>query len=224
MYSFSHVSLFLIIPALTSLPSFALPEPTVSTYKKAITNNLDLIPRASLPQGDISPALSHVVPRHVEKEDSSSPLHLPKRQAGLAWGPVYIGNLKLTLTNPHDGYAGPKFPMANHVNFHVDRQDPGPRGTYSPVVNLHIVKYAPGGATDVGGNCLYVWDSVTGATVFDNCFDEFGDAIAEGVAAIKAFVDTLLQNADAIAYVAVLAALAAALVAAIGGLAAVAVV
>lgn len=69
-----------------------------------------------------------------------------------------------------------------------------------------------------------MWDSVTRATVFDSCFDEFGDAIAEGVAAIKAFVDTLLENADAIAYVAVLAALAAALVTAIGGLAAVAVV
>ncbi|KAL9607417.1 MAG: hypothetical protein Q9167_007670 [Letrouitia subvulpina] len=223
MFSFFHFSFLLIIPTLTSLLSLALPGPAVSTPKKANTNNLDLISRASLPETDISPALAHVVPRHLEEEKSFPALDLSKRAAGLAWGPVYIGNLKLSLTNPHMGYAGPKFPNANHINFHVDRQDPGPRGTYSAIVNMHIVKYAPGGDTNAGDSCLYVWDSVTGTTVFDSCFDEFGDAIAEGVAAIKSFVDTLLENADAIAYVAVLAALAAALVVAIGGLGVVAV-
>ncbi|KAL9046366.1 MAG: hypothetical protein Q9214_000784 [Letrouitia sp. 1 TL-2023] len=223
MYLPSQVSLFLIIPALISLPSLALPGPTVSTPKKAITKNLDLTPRASLLEADISSALPHVISRHIEKANSFPPLDLSKRQARLFWGPIYIGNLKLSLTNPHIGYAGPKFPMANHVNFHVDRQDPGPRGTYSRIVNMHIVKYAPGGATEGGGSCLYVWESETRDTVFDSCFDEFGDAIAEGVEAIKAFVDPLWENADTIAYIAVLVALAAALVTAIGGLVAVAV-
>ena len=54
---------------------------------------------------------------------------LQLRQAGLAWGPVAVANPKLYLTNPHTGYAGPKFPSAEHVNFHVDRADAGPRGT-----------------------------------------------------------------------------------------------
>ena len=58
----------------------------------------------------------------ISSRNNVDPQDLEKRQAGLAWGPVYIGNLKLSLTNPHDGYAGPKFPYANHVNFHVDKQ------------------------------------------------------------------------------------------------------
>src|SRR5271169_4568694 len=129
---------------------------------------------------------------------------LEKRQAGLAWGPEYVGNLKLYLTNPHDGYAGPKFPYANHVNFHVDKQ--APKNSYVPVVNLHIVKYSSSGKV-----CLYAWDSVTKTTIFDSCFDDFSTAIAEGVAAAKNFVDALLRAADFIAAIAILAALVIAL-------------
>jgi len=156
-----------------------------------------------------------------KSEDISVPglqLDLQKRQAGgagLFWGPVYIGNLKLYLTNPHEGYAGPKFPWANHVNFHVDKQ--APRNTYTPVVNLHIVKY-----TSQGKSCLYAWDSVTKQTVFDSCFDDFGTAIAEGVNAAKNFVDALLQAADFIAAVAIIAALAFALATVLASLGAVA--
>lgn len=71
--------------------------------------------------------------------------------AGLAWGPVNIRNLKLYLTKPHIGYAGPKFPKANHVNFHVDKS--APRNKWTAVVNMHIVKYKRGGSF-----CLYAWD------------------------------------------------------------------
>jgi hypothetical protein len=141
---------------------------------------------------------------------------LQQRQAGLAWGPVYIGNLKLYLTNPHDGFAGPKFPNANHVNFHVDKQ--APRNSYTPVVNLHIVKYISSGKT-----CLYAWDSVTRTTVFDSCFDDFSSAVTECVAAVKNFVDALLKVADIVAAVAIIAALVVALAAAFTSLAAVAV-
>ena len=143
-------------------------------------------------------------------QHSSNQLNLHRRQASLAWGPVTVGNLKLTLTNPHVGYAGPKYPSAEHVNFHVDRKDAGPRGTYSSVVNMHIV-------TDTnkkdGSVCLYAWDSVTDTTVFDQCADEIGDAITQCVAAIKDFVDTLLRNANFVASVAVGIALVAALTA-----------
>src|SRR5437762_131614 len=95
-------------------------------------------------QGALSHSHNAILPEESEDVLVSKPDHdLQKRQAGLAWGPVYIGNLKLYLTNPHDGYAGPKFPNANHVNFHVDKQ--APRNSYTEVVNLHIVKYTSHG-------------------------------------------------------------------------------
>ncbi|KAL6716509.1 hypothetical protein ACLMJK_006076 [Lecanora helva] len=162
--------------------------------------------------------LPHSVPASTSDQNS-----LPKRQAGLAWGPIYIGNLKLSLTNPHMGYAGPKFPNANHVNFHVDKEDPGPRKTYSEVVNMHIVKYTRGGGEGGSSSCLYAWDSVTKTTVFDECTDDFAEAIEKCVEAVKGFVDTLLRNADFVASVAIIAALVVALAAALASLGAVAV-
>jgi hypothetical protein len=126
------------------------------------------------------------------------------RSAGLAWGPIPIGNLKLSLTNPHIGYAGPKFPSANHVNFHVDRK--APKNTYKPVVNLHMVKYSR-----AKQQCLYAWDSVTGKVVFDSCFDNFGEAIKEGVKAAKGFVEELLKAANWLASFVIIAALVIAL-------------
>lgn len=157
--------------------------------------------------------LPAIAPMYTEDQND-----LLKREAGLAWGPIYIGNLKLSLTNPHNGPAGPKFPNAPHVNFHVDKQDPGPRKTYSEVVNMHIVKYSSG-----EGSCLYAWDSVTETTVFDECTDDFTDAIRKCVSAVKEFVDTLLKNADLIASIAIIAALVVALAVALASLGVVAV-
>jgi hypothetical protein len=151
-----------------------------------------------------------VVPKSIDDD-------LQKREsAGLRWGPVNIGNLKLYLTNPHMGFAGPKFPNANHVNFHVDKE--GARKSYTSVVNMHIVKYSSGGKS-----CLYIWDSVTRTTVFDNCFDDFSKAIPRGVQAIKDFVDSLLRNADFFASIVIIGALVVAVAAAIASLGVVAV-
>lgn len=86
---------------------------------------------------------------------------------------------------------------------------------------MHIVKYE---SQSTGGQCLCAWDSKTDATVFDNRFDEFLDALSQGMSAIKGFEDTILSNADPIAYVGVIAALGTALLAALVGLGAVAVV
>jgi hypothetical protein len=141
-----------------------------------------------------------------------------RESAGLFWGPKEIGNLKLYLTKPHMGWAGPKFPNANHVNFHVDKKSSRP-GKWDSVVNLHIVKYTHGGK----GFCLYAYDSVTKKVVFDNCFDSFGPAIAKCVSAIKDFVDTLLRNADWIASIIIIGALVVALASCLTGLAVVAV-
>jgi hypothetical protein len=140
---------------------------------------------------------------------------LKRASAELYWGPVYIGNLKLSLTNPHDGYAGPKFPNANHVNFHVDKK--GAKNKYDEVVNMHIVKYHQG-----SNFCLYAWDSVTKKVVFDKCFDDIVPAIAACVDAIKNTVDDILKAADFIAAIAVIAVLIVVMTAALGSLAAVA--
>ena len=86
---------------------------------------------------------------------------------------------------------------------------------------MHIVKYE---SQSTGGRCLYAWDSETDTTVFDSCFNDFSDALSEGVIAIKEFVDTMLSNADPIAYVGVIAALGTALLVALVGLGAVAIV
>ena len=71
----------------------------------------------------------------------SSPLQLLdiKYYYGVFQGAVSklpcVCNLKLSLTNPHDGYAGPTFPSANHVNFHVDKIV-SPGNSYVAVVNF----------------------------------------------------------------------------------------
>ncbi|RFU35638.1 hypothetical protein B7463_g733, partial [Scytalidium lignicola] len=143
---------------------------------------------------------------------SDKELH-ERESAGLYWGPKYLGNLKLYITHPHMGYAGPKFPKANHINVHVDKK--GAKNKYKEVVNLHVVKYKSG----AGKQCLYIWDSVTSKVVFDKCFDDFEGAIAEGVSAIKSFVEDLLKAANFFAAIVIIALLVVALTAAIGGLA-----
>ena len=215
---FSNLSLTIFTPIsllLILLPS-VLSAPQPIDIANIPENTLD---RRSASEDDYLPML---IPREASPTLVSRIItpDLLKRQAGLAWGPIYIGNLKLSLTNPHDGYAGPKFPNANHVNFHVDKKEDGdPRQTYNPVVNMHIVKYENG----EGSQCLYIWESQTDSVVFDSCFDDFTDAIQEGVSAVKEFVDDLLKEADFIASFAIIAALVVALVAALTTLGAVAV-
>lgn len=126
--------------------------------------------------------------------------------AGLYWGPVYVGNLKLAMTNQHFGYAGPKVGHTDHVNFHVDR-----RGTwgYDEVANFHITK-----STGAGGKtCIYIWDSETRRVVFDNCMDNFTTVARSAAQAAKDFVGTLLGNADWIAFLAIAALVVVVLVA-----------
>lgn len=150
---------------------------------------------------------------------SSQELQARQRDGvGLMWGPIPVGNLQLSMTNPHEGPCGPKFPSDTtpHVNFHVDKK--GPRLKYVPVVNLHIVKYS----STKGKTCLYAWDSVTKKLVFDNCFDNWAEAIPALADAAKNFVDALLKAADFFAAVAILAVLVIVITTAVEALAVVA--
>jgi len=137
----------------------------------------------------------------------------PSGSAGLRWGPYEVGPLKLYITNPHTGYAGPKFGVAPHINVHVDRK--AERNKYKEVVNLHVVKYTKGGK-----QCLYMWDSKSGKTVFDKCFDNYKDAAKDAVKTAKEVVDAVMEGVGFVAKIAAMVALGVALLAALllGGL------
>lgn len=115
--------------------------------------------------------------------------------ANLAWGPVDIGNLRFKMTNPHNGWAGPKFPNANHVNFHVEKKS---GRSYKSVANYHIVKYSSGSS-----NCMYIYESHSRSVVLDQCFNSWRSAVTESAKAMKAFSKTLLDNANWIATIAI---------------------
>lgn len=112
-----------------------------------------------------------------------------------------MGNLKLYVTNTHMGYAGPKFPHASHVNFHVDKKV---GRKYVSVANFHITKYKRGQAV-----CLYVWESNNRKTVFDNCSDDWLKAAEGAVNAIAHVSRTLLSNADFFAFLVIVGILGA---------------
>ncbi|MCJ1275891.1 hypothetical protein MMC21_003696 [Puttea exsequens] len=194
-----HLLLLLLAYSLT-VSVLSAPADTGTLFT---SNTRDLARREAISQ--LVPFIGH----------SESPSEISKREsAELYWGPKYVGNLKLTITNPHVGYAGPKFPNANHINVHVDKKGPPPREKYVPVVNLHVVKYSSGESS----NCLYMWDSETKAVVFDSCFDDFTDAIGDAVKAVKETVEDVLENADFLAKIIVIGALVAALIAVISSL------
>ena len=133
----------------------------------------------------------------------------PAGSAGLRWGPYNVGPLKLYITNPHTGYAGPKYGVAPHINVHVDRK--AERNTYREVINLHVVKYTQKG----GKQCLYMWDSKSSKVVFDKCFDDFKTAAREGVEAAKEVLEKVMEGVGFVARIAATVALGVALVAAI---------
>jgi hypothetical protein len=134
------------------LLSFSFISTTLATPVDSGALSTPLKREAEVEAELLSPHTSPLDKRITSALPLSGYIDLLKRaSAELYWGPVYVGNLKLSLTNPHNGYAGPKFPNANHVNFHVDKK--GAKNKYDEVVNMHIVKYHQG-----GNFCLYAWD------------------------------------------------------------------
>lgn len=112
--------------------------------------------------------------------------------AGLYWGPIYAGNLKLYMTNAHTGYAGPKVGVAPHTNFHVDTKSG--RG-YVPAANFHITKYSVGSRT-----CTYIWESQSDRVVMDRCHNSWTETAAAAAQATKDFLKTILSNANWLAF------------------------
>ena len=121
----------------------------------------------------------------------SSGSSLSLQSAGLAFGPVTIGNLKIYVTNPHTGYIpGLNLSGITHVNFHVDNVD-----TKKPILNYHIVKY--------GNNCLYVYDSVSNKEIINNCFNNWSNAATSVVSAAKTTISKMYPEANWIAKAAI---------------------
>lgn len=128
-----------------------------------------------------------------------------------SWGPEYIGDLRLSLTKPHIGAAGPKFPLASHINFNIDKK--ASQNSWGPVLNLTIVGYKPPKKI-----CLYVYEAIAKKVVFDECFDDLPTAALKCANAIRSFVSDLLREADFFAAILMIAALVAALIVAIPAL------
>lgn len=116
--------------------------------------------------------------------------------AGLAWGPVYVGNLKFTMTNVHKGFAGPKFTNHSHTNFHVYKKTT--KNNYKRKANYHIVKYSKGKS-----QCVYIWESHKDQVVMDSCGDSWSTMASKAASAMKSFTSTLLSNADWLAALAI---------------------
>lgn len=114
---------------------------------------------------------------------------------GLLFGPIKIGNLKLSITNPHVGYAGPKVGRTDHINYHIDVLA-GYR--YKLAANYHIAAYPRGEKW-----CAYVWESVSRRVVFDGCSDNWSRAARGAMSAIRSFTKAHIDNGNWIVKLAV---------------------
>lgn len=115
------------------------------------------------------------------------------RSAGLAWGPVTIGNIKLYMTNMHTGYVPGFSGQVAHINFHADNVDTG-----KAILNYHIVKYTSGSS-----DCLYVYDSVSKKVIINSCFRNWTDAVSAVVESVKNVVKSIVSEADWLAQIAI---------------------
>ncbi len=118
------------------------------------------------------------------------------KSAGLAWGPVKIGNIEMKIVNPHVGAVGP-YGNVNHINFHIKNTDTG-----KDIANYHIFK-----ATSNGKECLIVWDSVTSKTVFRNCSGNWTSQVQAFLEVVKSALSAVMDQANLLATIAILGTL-----------------
>lgn len=126
-------------------------------------------------------------------ETSSSSNMLESKSAGLAWGPVTVGNVKLYMTNQHTGSVHGFSGSVSHVNFHADNATTGKQ-----ILNYHIVKYTSGSSS-----CLYVYDSVSKKVIINKCFNSWTDSVSAVVESVKSALKAVLSEADWIATAAI---------------------
>ena len=224
--SILSLSLLLLAPFLHTTYAASLPS-SLSEDSSINPRNSTVHPTDSSPTDLPSPPCVEVLPDicipfpDTFSLPEKSALY-PRESAGLAWGPVPIGNLRVYVVKPHNNHAFGKFKTAGvwHINIHVDKQRvPAARG-WDEVLNLHVAVYEQGGK-----HCLYIYDSVSKKTYLDKCYgDNIPGALEEGVKMVKDVVGEVLENANFIARAVLIAALVVAVMAAMSSLVVVAAV
>lgn len=140
------------------------------------------------------PAFATEVCATEETVPSISELNLTiePRSAGLAFGPVTIGNIELKVVNPHIGGVGP-YGVVEHINFVITNTT-----TKEQMANYHIFK-----GTDLDGiECFVVWDSVTRETVFRHCnSNNWTDAVTQFVDLVVDTLASVLSEANLLAVI-----------------------
>lgn len=99
--------------------------------------------------------------------------------AGVLFGPITVGNLKIAITNPHIGHAGPKVGRTLHINYLMWMKA---GSGFRTVANYHISAYARPNKL-----CVYVWESKSDSTIYDSCSDDFNRAARQAMEAIRRF-------------------------------------
>ncbi len=130
--------------------------------------------------------------------EDNSVISLPSaetRSAGLAFGPVTVGNISFRVTNAHTqeirGYG-----VVTHINFHIDYADTG-----KEIKNYHIFTQKNASGKD----CLVVYESHSKTEVFRNCDDSLGSQVRSFFAIVSEIVRGLLSEANFIAATAIIA-------------------
>lgn len=114
-------------------------------------------------------------------------VNLVTRSAGLYWGPVSVGNIEFSLTNPHTHRVGP-YGVVNHVNLHIRNTETG-----KDIANYHIFK----AVYQNGKECMIVWDSVKKVEVFRHCNDNnWTNAVTEFVDVVAKSISNVLSEAN----------------------------
>ncbi len=180
------LSFTLIFSLVMSMNVKALAAETPKTLSNANNYSNDL----SLPVAE-NEIVNDVLNKVIDDSFNSNG-KVSLQSAGLAWGPVKVGNLELKITNPHTGYV-PGMGNVNHINFHIAKTSNG-----RDIANYHIVKYSSGNSS-----CLYVYESVSKKVVIDNCYKNWTSAVGDIVAAAKNVVQAALSEADWLATIAI---------------------
>ena len=182
------LSFTLIVSMIMSMSVTALAAETPKTHSNVNNYSSDV----SLPVGEnVNETVNDVLNKVID-DSFNSDGKVSLQSAGLAWGPVKVGNLELKITNPHTGYV-PGMGNVNHINFHIAKTSNG-----RDIANYHIVKYSSGNSS-----CLYVYESVSKKVVIDNCYKNWTSAVGDIVAAAKNVVQAALSEADWLATIAI---------------------
>lgn len=130
--------------------------------------------------------------------EDDSVISLPSavtESAGLAFGPLTIGNITFRVTNAHS-HNIPGYGVVEHINFHIDNADTG-----KEIKNYHIFTQMNAN----GKECLVVYESKSATEVFRNCNDTLGSQVSAFFSIVSEIVRGLLSEANFITATAIIA-------------------